>query len=170
MALTWNLPVGWTGSTFQILRNRPELGETEPLVHVRYYSDSDANTYTDADVEPGVQYVYRVKGVDPFGYTGEASHPFEIRTEDTGAAPARPNVVIILADDLGWGDIQTNNPDSAMTTPRIDSIAAAGAYFTDAHTPSSVCSPTRYGLLTGRYCVAVMVAQEQSHSVVIPGR
>ena len=78
-------------------------------------------------------HVYRVKGVDPFGYTGEASGPVEIRTEATGAAPARPNVVLILADDLGWGDIQSNNPDSAMTTPRIDSIAAAGANFTDAH-------------------------------------
>ena len=150
VVLTWRLPAGWTGSTFQILRNRPELGETEPQVHVRYIQTA-ANTYTDADVEPGVQYVYRVKGVDPFGYTGEASHPFEIRTEDTGAAPARPNVVIILADDLGWGDIQTNNPDSAMTTPRIDSIAAAGANFADAHSPSSACTGTRYGLLTGRY-------------------
>ena len=47
-------------------------------------------------------YVYRVKGVDLFGYTGEASRPIEIRTEDTAAAPARPNVVLILADDLGW--------------------------------------------------------------------
>ena len=150
VALTWKLPVGWTGSTFQILRNRPELGETEPLVHVRFAQTNGA-TYTDTDVEPGVLYVYRVKGVDPFGYTGEASGPVEIRTEATGAAPARPNVVLILADDLGWGDVQTNNPDSAMTTPRIDSIAAAGAHFTDAHSPSSVCTGTRYGLLTGRY-------------------
>ena len=65
--------------------------------------------------------------------------------------PVTVNIVLILADDLGWGDVQTNNPDSAMTTPRIDGIAAAGAYFTDTHSPSSVCSPTRYGLLTGRY-------------------
>ena len=65
--------------------------------------------------------------------------------------PARPNVVIILADDFGWADIASNNPDSAMTTPNIDSIAAAGIRFTDAHSPSSACSPTRYGLLTGRY-------------------
>ena len=79
VTLTWNLPVGWTGSTFQILRNRPELGEAEPLVHVRF-TESGMTTYTDTDVEPGVLYVYRVKGVDPFGYTGEASHPFEVRT------------------------------------------------------------------------------------------
>ena len=62
-----------------------------------------------------------------------------------------PNVVIILADDLGWGDLGTNNPDSVMTTPNMDGIAAAGVNFTDAHSPSSMCSGTRYGLLTGRY-------------------
>ena len=70
---------------------------------------------------------------------------------DDSVLPARPNVVLILVDDLGWGDVATNNPDSAMTTPRIDSIATAGVNFTDAHSPSSVCSPTRYALLTGRY-------------------
>ena len=116
VVLTWRLPAGWTGSTFQILRNRPELGEIEPLVHVRFAQTNGA-TYTDTDVGSGVLYVYRVKGVDPFGYPGEASQPFEIRTEDTAAVPALPNVVIILADDLGWGDVQTNNPDSAMITP-----------------------------------------------------
>ena len=61
VALTWRVPAGWPGSTFQILRNRPELGETEPLVHVRF-TDTAANAYTDTDVEPGVLYVYRVKG------------------------------------------------------------------------------------------------------------
>ena len=85
VVLNWRLPPGWPYlSLFQILRNRPELGETEPQVHVRYIQIA-ANTYTDTDVEPGVQYVYRVKGVDPFGYTGEASQPFEIRT--AGPAP-----------------------------------------------------------------------------------
>ena len=80
VVLTWGLPAGWPSSSlFQILRNRPELGETEPLVHARYLQ-APANTYIDTDVEPGVLYVYRVKGVDPFGYAGEASHPFEIRT------------------------------------------------------------------------------------------
>ena len=85
VVLTWRLPAGWPySSLFQILRNRPELGETEPLVHARYLQ-APANTYTDTDVEPGVLYVYRVKGVDPFGYAGEASHQFEIRT----VAPAQ---------------------------------------------------------------------------------
>jgi len=66
--------------------------------------------------------------------------------------PAWPNVVIILADDLGYGDARCNNPDSTIPTPNLDALAAGGMRFTDAHTPSAVCTPTRYGLLTGRYC------------------
>ena len=63
----------------------------------------------------------------------------------------RPNVVLILADDFGWGDVSSNNPDSAMTTPNIDSIAQSGINFLDAHASAAACSPTRYSLLTGRY-------------------
>ena len=66
-------------------------------------------------------------------------------------APASPNIVLILADDLGYGDPQVYNPASKIPTPNIDQLAAAGMRFTDAHTPSSVCTPTRYGILTGRY-------------------
>ena len=62
-----------------------------------------------------------------------------------------PNVIVILADDLGYGDIHAFNPDSKIPTPNIDALAAAGMKFTDAHTPSAVCTPTRYGFLTGRY-------------------
>ena len=62
-----------------------------------------------------------------------------------------PNIVIILADDLGYGDVSCYNADSKITTPHIDRLAAQGMRFTDAHTPSAVCTPTRYGLLTGRY-------------------
>ena len=67
------------------------------------------------------------------------------------ASATKPNIVIILADDLGWGDVRAMNPNSSIATPNIDSIAASGMRFSDAHSPSSVCSPTRYGLLTGRY-------------------
>lgn len=73
------------------------------------------------------------------------------------AIPARgetsplPNIVIILADDMGYGDVRALNPASAIPTPHLDHLAAEGMTFTDAHTPSSVCTPTRYGLLTGRY-------------------
>jgi arylsulfatase A-like enzyme len=67
------------------------------------------------------------------------------------ASPARPNIVFILCDDLGYGDVQCYNPAGKIATPNLDRLAAAGMRFTDAHTTSSVCSPTRYSLLTGRY-------------------
>lgn len=71
----------------------------------------------------------------------------------TPAAPAadRPNFVFILCDDLGYGDVKCLNPDSKIPTPNMDRIGKEGIIFTDAHTPSSVCTPTRYGTLTGRY-------------------
>src|SRR5210317_1543445 len=73
----------------------------------------------------------------------------------TGAmtlAADRPNIVIILADDLGYGSLNSYGADEAhIRTPNIDRLAKQGRRFTDANTPSSVCSPTRYGLLTGRY-------------------
>src|SRR4051794_28963520 len=70
-----------------------------------------------------------------------------------GISPTtRPNIVFILADDLGYGDVRAFNPDRCkIATPNIDALAAQGMRFTDAHTSSSVCTPTRYNLLTGRY-------------------
>lgn len=62
-----------------------------------------------------------------------------------------PNIVYILADDLGYGDVRCLNPQGKITTPHLDRLAAAGMIFTDAHSSSAVCTPTRYGLLTGRY-------------------
>lgn len=62
-----------------------------------------------------------------------------------------PNLVFILADDLGSGDLGCDNPDSRIPTPRLDALAREGLRFTDAHSPSAVCTPTRYALLTGRY-------------------
>ena len=63
-----------------------------------------------------------------------------------------PNLVVILADDLGYGDVSCYNPDGGkIQTPNIDRLAAEGMSFTDAHSSSSVCSPSRYTLLTGRY-------------------
>lgn len=63
-----------------------------------------------------------------------------------------PNIVLIMADDLGYGDVQALNPSSRIPTPHLNRLAAAGMTFTDGHSPSAVCTPTRYGLLTGRYC------------------
>ncbi|MCA9268170.1 MAG: sulfatase-like hydrolase/transferase, partial [Planctomycetales bacterium] len=64
---------------------------------------------------------------------------------------AKPNVVVVMADDLGIGDITPTNPDCKIKTPHLQQMASEGLTFFDAHTPSSVCTPTRYGLLTGRY-------------------
>lgn len=63
-----------------------------------------------------------------------------------------PNIIIILADDMGYGDVQAFNPDSEVPTPNLNKFSEEGIMFMDAHTPSSICTPTRYGLLTGRYC------------------
>ena len=62
-----------------------------------------------------------------------------------------PNIVLIMADDMGMGDLGAYNPESKTATPNLDKLASEGAMFTDVHTPSAVCTPTRYGLLTGRY-------------------
>jgi arylsulfatase A-like enzyme len=62
-----------------------------------------------------------------------------------------PNIVFILADDLGYGDVKCLNPEGKIATPNLDRIAAAGIAFTDAHASSAVCTPSRYSLLTGRY-------------------
>ena len=65
---------------------------------------------------------------------------------------AKPNVVYILADDMGYGDMRCNAPAGKIPTPNLDRLAAQGMRFTDAHASSSVCTPTRYSVLTGRYC------------------
>ena len=66
-------------------------------------------------------------------------------------AATKPNIVYILADDMGVGDVSALNEHSKIPTPNIDRLAAGGKIFTDAHSGSGVCTPTRYGLLTGRY-------------------
>lgn len=68
------------------------------------------------------------------------------------AVERKPNIVYILADDLGYGDVQSLNPERGrIATPHLDQLAKDGKTFTDAHSGASVCTPTRYGLLTGRY-------------------
>lgn len=66
-------------------------------------------------------------------------------------SPDLPNIVIILADDMGYGDVSCNNPDSKIQTPNIDRIAAEGIRFTDAHAGGNYCIPSRYALMTGRF-------------------
>lgn len=74
-----------------------------------------------------------------------------IPTKIEHKVPLRPNVLVILADDLGYGDLHCYNPNSQVGTPHLDQLSREGIRFTDAHSGSAVCSPTRYGLLTGRY-------------------
>ena len=67
------------------------------------------------------------------------------------AAADRPNIVIIYADDMGYGDLNIQNPDSKIPTPHLDQLAREGMRFTDAHSSSGICSPSRFALLTGTY-------------------
>jgi len=67
------------------------------------------------------------------------------------AALPRPNIVILYADDMGYGDLGIQNPESKIPTPHLDRLARAGMRFTDAHSSSGVCTPSRYALLTGRF-------------------
>ena len=71
-------------------------------------------------------------------------------TLTSAAEQPLPNIVFILADDLGYGDVGCYNPASRIPTPHLDRLATQGMLFTDAHSPSTVCTPTRYSVLTGR--------------------
>lgn len=86
-----------------------------------------------------------------FAFTMQGCSSEQQRGMVVESEPKLPNIVIILADDLGYGDLGVYNNDSKIPTPNMDAIANQGIRFTDAHTPSAVCTPTRYGLLTGRY-------------------
>lgn len=85
-----------------------------------------------------------------------------------------PNIIYILADDLGYGDVNCFNPEGKIATPNIDAMAANGIMFTDAHTSSAVCTPTRYGILTGRYnwrtSLKSFVLSGYSKSLIKPNR
>lgn len=88
------------------------------------------------------------------------------------AADARPNILLILADDMGYGDPRCYNPESKIPTPNIDALAARGLRFTDAHAPAAWCVPSRYGLMTGRYPMRGRGynAADMKQSVLEPGR
>ena len=83
---------------------------------------------------------------------------FAILSANSSAQPSekastalRPNVLIIYADDLGYGDVHCYNANSNVRTPNLDRLANEGMRFTDAHSAATVCTPSRYSLLTGRY-------------------
>lgn len=101
-----------------------------------------------------------------------------LSTLPLAAAPrphaAPPNILYVLADDMGYGDPRCYNPQSKIPTPNIDRLAAQGMRFTDMHSPSSVCTPTRYGVLTGRYSwrspLKKGVLNGYSPNLIEPGR
>lgn len=92
----------------------------------------------------------------------------------SASAAARPNILFIYADDLGYGDLSCYNPRSAWRTPHLDGLARDGIRFTDAHSSSGVCTPSRYSLLTGRYSwrgrLKRGVVDGYGGSVIEPGR
>ena len=71
------------------------------------------------------------------------------------AQAEHPNILIILTDDLGYGDIACYNPESKVPTPHIDRLAEQGMRFTDAHSPATVCTPTRFSVMTGAMCFRI---------------
>jgi arylsulfatase A len=75
----------------------------------------------------------------------------KVKKESEKVAVKKPNIIYILSDDLGYGDVKSFNPESKIPTINLDDMASNGVMFTDAHTSSAVCTPTRYGILTGRY-------------------
>ena len=97
-----------------------------------------------------------------------AGHP-------ASAASTKPNILLILADDLGYGDVRSYNAQSKVATPNLDRLAREGMRFTDAHSPATVCTPTRYSLLTGQMAFRVpngdrVFAGTGGPSLIAPGR
>jgi arylsulfatase A-like enzyme len=85
-------------------------------------------------------------------------------------AQAKPNVVFILSDDMGYGDIQAYNSKSKIPTPHLNQLAKDGIAFTDAHAAGSVCVPSRYGLITGRYPIRAPHMRSKNGPVIAEGR
>ena len=91
------------------------------------------------------------------------AHPLDLQ-----AAP--PNIVFILADDMGYGDLKAYNPGSKISTPHLDRLAAGGLVFTDAHSGGSTCVPSRYSLITGRFAARRKQLNWRGGPVIARGR
>lgn len=93
---------------------------------------------------------------------------------DGGGKPKQPNIIFILADDMGYGDVSYLDSKSKIKTENLDGMAREGVVFTDAHTSSSVSTPTRYGILTVRYnwrsTIKQGVLNGYSKALIAPGR
>ena len=76
---------------------------------------------------------------------------FSATTAFCAHAQEKPNVIIFFMDDMGYGDCRAYNPESKVSLPNIENLSAHGMRFTDAHSPSAVCAPSRYSVMTGNY-------------------
>jgi arylsulfatase A-like enzyme len=87
-----------------------------------------------------------------------------------GQSEKNPNIVVILVDDMGYGDPGCYNPNSKISTPHIDGLARAGMRFTDAHAPGALCHPSRYGLMTGRHPFRTDTSVWREQALITPGQ
>lgn len=83
--------------------------------------------------------------------TSSGVAPIKEQNQNPNVKPHGPNILILYADDLGFGDVGCDNTKSKIPTPNIDRLAAQGMRFTNGHSSSGICTPSRYALLTGRY-------------------
>jgi arylsulfatase A-like enzyme len=91
-------------------------------------------------------------GVSVAAFIFTIASAFAVAPAKEGGGQKQPNIIVLLCDDLGYGDVQCLNPERGkIPTPHLDALAKSGMIFTDAHSASAVCTPTRYGLMTGRY-------------------
>ena len=93
----------------------------------------------------------------------------EIDAEDRAADQTHPHIVLILSDDMGYGDLKTYNAASQITTPHLDRLAKAGMTFTDAHSGGATCRPSRYSLMTGRFSVRADSLRDRQGPVIAEG-
>jgi len=91
-------------------------------------------------------------------------------TASPALAAGPPHIVVILVDDMGYGDLRSYNPQSKIPTPHIDRLAAEGMRFTDAHAPGPLCHPSRYGLMTGRYPFRTDISQWPTRPLIDEGQ
>ncbi|MCX6549984.1 MAG: arylsulfatase [Acidobacteria bacterium] len=91
-------------------------------------------------------------------------------TASPALASGPPHIVVILVDDMGYGDLVAYNPHSKIPTPHIDRLAAEGMRFTDAHAPGPLCHPSRYGLMTGRYPFRTDVSRWPTRPLIDEGQ
>ena len=137
--LRWSIPAGMAGGA-----DGAVFSLSDDAGVLTFSTAPDYETPTDDDGDNVYEVTVQVSD-------GTNTDTAALEVTVTNVAEGVPNIVIILADDLGYGDIAHLNPQSQIPTPNLDALARAGMTFLDAHTPSSVCTPTRYGLLTGRY-------------------